>query len=339
MSKDFFTERTIETNGVRSLAWDGDCVVDWVSGGHRYGIDGSITERLVNYAYKFDASIISPSGKYAAIFTSVGTKGALLRNGEIVRQVNRDFYCANAYLYPIAFAQLPDGREVLIHCPEHYCQIEIEDIETGERLTQSSKRDSADIFHSRLSVSPDGRWLISAGWVWHPVDVVHIYDLHEALRDPHTLDVVGIRPPGLWELSAAGFIDADTVVLGTSDEFFGDEDDEDDNQPGENRIATWKIGATSYSSSIALEHPPGTVMALSDRFVVSMFKHPRLIDLDKGQTIHEWNDIDSGTQTSSITRDKLPPPIAMDPQNARFAVAQEKNVRMVQIDVRALGHG
>ncbi|MEM7349302.1 MAG: hypothetical protein AAF657_00755 [Acidobacteriota bacterium] len=338
MSPNIFTERTIEVEGVRSLVWDGDCLVDWVDGGHRYGIDGSIVERSVRYAYTFDASVTSPSGDYAVIYTSTGTTGLLLRNGEVVRQINREFYHANAYLYPIAFAQLPDGREVLIHCPEAYCQIDIEDAETGECLTKREPpRDIPDIFHSRLSVSPNGRWLMSAGWVWHPLDVVHVYDLLEALRDPRTLDTLGNQPPGMWELQSASFAEGNTVIVGASDEYYGDDEDPDDDQPGENRIALWEIGASTYSARVALGHPPGTIMAINQRFIVSMFEQPRLIDLNKGQTLHEWSDIDSGKQTSSITWDKLPPPMALDSQNARFAVAQESNIRIIQINLEAIG--
>ena len=337
MTPGALSEICIEGDNVRSLAWDGDCLVDWVGGGQRYGIDGSIVKRRVYYAYEFDASIISSSGEYAAIFTSTGTKGLLLCNGEIVRQLNRDYYFANAYTYPIAFARLSDGRDVLVHCPDRYCQIEIEDVETGECLTKTDKRDSLDIFHSRLSVSTDGRWLMSAGWVWHPVDVVHLFDLRQALRDPHSLDLAGLAPPVPWDVSSAAFVDKQTIAVATSDEFHGDDDDKSDHRPGKNQIAIWKIGASSCSGSVALAHPPGTIMPISDRYVVSLFEHPRLIDVREGVTVHAWGDIDSGKQISSVTWDSLPPPIALDAKNARFAVAQEKTIRIIQIDLKELG--
>ena len=336
MSLDVFTERRINVKNVSSLAWDGDSLVDWACGGHRYGIDGSIKERHVNYAYPFDASIVSPSGQYAAIFTSVGTKGLLLQDGEIVRQLNRDFYHAHVYLYPIAFSRLPDGREVLIHCPENYCQIEVEDVETGEVLTAVDKRESQDVFHSRFSISSNGQWLMSAGWVWHPVDVVHLYDLREALNDPKTLDGDGVSPPGRWEISSAAFVDSETIMVASSEEFYGDDDDEEDNQPGKNNVGLWTIGASSYSASIELEHSPGTIMPICNRFVISFYEHPRLIDLKEGQTIHEWEGIVSGKQTSSITWDNLPPPIALDSKNARFAIYQEDAIKIVTIDREAL---
>lgn len=224
----------------------------------------------------------------------------------------------------------------MIHCPANYCDIEIEDVETGECLTKSDKRESQDVFHSRLAVSSDGKWLMSAGWVWHPLSVVHVYDLQQALNDPCLLDSGEVAPPGMWELSSAAFADGDVIAVGTSDEFYGYGDDKTDNQPGENSIALWSIGASSYSAVVGLEHASGTIMVVSDRFVISMYEHPRLIDLETGQTIHEWSHIDSGKQTSSITWDKLPPPIALDSRNARFAIVQDKTIRIITIDVEAL---
>lgn len=329
-------ESVVQVKGVRSLCWDGETLVDWVSGGNRYELDGSICRRRVNYAFDFDASIVSPSGEYAVIYTDCGTTALLLRQGKILRQLSRDFYYANAYQYPITFARLPDGREVLIHCPESYCRLEIEEIETGDRITGTLERDGPDVFHSRLSVSPGGRWLMSAGWVWHPVDVVYVYDLAEAIREPATLDKEGLSPPGAWEMSSASFSGPDAVVIGTSDEFYGDEDDSDDLRPGKNVIGMWEIGAASYSAAVSLEHPPGAIMALDDRFAICFFGHPRLIDFDQARTVHEWHEIDSGEQARSITWGKESPRIALDPQNARFAVADDECVRIVEIDLNAL---
>ena len=56
MLTDAFKERLIEVDRVRSLAWDGDFLVDWVIGGRRYGLDGSFEDRSVNYAYPLDAA-------------------------------------------------------------------------------------------------------------------------------------------------------------------------------------------------------------------------------------------------------------------------------------------
>ncbi len=65
-----------------------------------------------------------------------------------------------------------------------YNRLEIEDARTGEPLTAGPEREPDDFFHSRLAVSPSGRYLLSAGWVWHPWGCLVVFDLRQALADP-----------------------------------------------------------------------------------------------------------------------------------------------------------
>lgn len=139
-------ERKIPAAHVQSLVWDGDALVDWAAGGRRFGLDGSVTDRPVRYSEIFDAAALSPSGEYAALITRIGTKAVILREGAIVRQLNRDFYNAEAYGYPLTFSRLSSGREVVIHCPEDYRRLEIEDVATAERIASSAARNPEDMF-------------------------------------------------------------------------------------------------------------------------------------------------------------------------------------------------
>ena len=50
------------------------------------------------------------------------------KNGKILRELNRSFYCANAYDYPIALAQGSAGNTLLIHCPEEFNILEVQDV-------------------------------------------------------------------------------------------------------------------------------------------------------------------------------------------------------------------
>ncbi|CCH31951.1 hypothetical protein BN6_46720 [Saccharothrix espanaensis DSM 44229] len=90
---------------------------------------------------------------------------------------------------------------------------------TGERLTAGAARDPADSSHSRLAVSPSGRYLLSAGRVWHPYGCLAVYDLHRALAEPTTLDshgdVFGLR--GLIQEEVAGACFVDDVVVSTGE--------------------------------------------------------------------------------------------------------------------------
>lgn len=329
-------ERRIPATHVQSLVWDGDELVDWAGGGRRFALDGTVTERAVLFSEIFNAAVRSPSGSYAAIIARIGTKAIILRDGAIVRQVNRDFYHADAYGYPLAFAQLTDGREVLIHCPENYSRLEIEDIVTGERVPSKGARNPEDFFQSGLAVSPKGRWLLSAGWVWHPVHVVNFYDLAAAMRDEAQLDRPAASPPGRWEVGSAAFVDDETVMVGTMDEFFGDEGNPVDDRPGKHAVALWPVGSEDYTKAIRLAHPPGTLMPVGADFVVTFYERPRLYDLRSGALVAEWR-IDSGRQTGAITWSHLPPPIALQPERARFAIASATEVHVVEIDRAVLG--
>ena len=83
--------------GIRSLCWRGDELIDWVGGGRRFALDGAEHRAAVYYSYVFDAAIASPDGRFAVIYQNCGTKGLLLEDGKIVRELNRSYYCADAY--------------------------------------------------------------------------------------------------------------------------------------------------------------------------------------------------------------------------------------------------
>src|SRR4030095_5144376 len=169
-----------------ALCCHGDELVDW-AGIIRYQLDGTSSGPKVNYAYRFDRAVSSGSGEYVVLYEQLGTKGLILKRGKVVREINRSFYHAHVYEYPVALFTLPDGREVIAHCPDHYNVIETEEVESGNRLT-SRTGEAADFFHSRLLVSSDSRYLLSAGWVWHPWDTIQLFDIPQALEAPANLD-------------------------------------------------------------------------------------------------------------------------------------------------------
>jgi len=129
-----------------------------VGGGRRWAPDGTEQPRPTTWGgFPFDRAALSPSGRYAAIWTERGTKGLLLETGELrpLREINRSYYRAEDYAYPLGLGRLADGREVLVHCPEEYNELQVEDLVTGERLT-TGPRGPDDVLHSRPALSPDG---------------------------------------------------------------------------------------------------------------------------------------------------------------------------------------
>lgn len=324
-----FRTYRIDVPGIRSLCWAGDALVDWVAGGTVIRLDGSIETSHVSYAYRFDGAIASSCGDYAVIYERLGTTALVLHKGEILRQIQRDFYHADDYEYPIAIFRTRAGRTVLAHCPQEYCQLELEDIETGERLGGTTARNPGDFFHSRLRVSPDGRWLASAGWVWHPLDTLSVYDLEAALQDAAALDepiaFEGFDPYDR-ETVAADFLPDGRLVVALG--------------PGWNHtevaietdgLAILDPVRRVLTACVETSAPTGTLMPLDAQSTVALCVYPKVLSLLDGSVQAGWEQIDSGRQGSSITRQQyLPPPIALDRQRGRFAVASADGVTVIE---------
>lgn len=310
----------------QSLCWSGDALVDWVHGGVRYGLDGETHDPHIRYAYRFDAAVMSGDGRYAVLYERLGTKGLLLREGKLIRELHRGFYHADVYEYPVALGTISNGRTLLAHCPEDYCILELEDAETGERLT---RRDNPpqDFFHSRLQFSRDGRLLLSAGWIWHPVDAAFVFEVSRALEQPASLDKLEHFELGenFSEVHSAAFGPRDRVVLETTG--FGDAPEDGDAA----RVVVYSQSERRVLSHAVPEEPLGTLMPVGEHHVVGFYKHPKLIELSTGRVVERWPELDTGCQASSIIH-HLPrlPPLALDPERGRFAVGTDKGIEVVR---------
>jgi hypothetical protein len=306
---------------VRALCWHGDELID-CAGIIRYQLDGTSSGPTVNYAYRFDQAVSSPSGEYVVLHEQLGTKGLILKGGKVVREINRSFYCAHVYEYPVALLTLPDGRDVIAHCPDHYNVIEIEEVESGTRLT-SRTGEAADFFHSRLQVSSDSRYLLSAGWVWHPWNTIQLYDIAQALQSPESLDQNwkgDLSNANVGEIHTAAFNGPDVIV------FAGVAEEEEITTLG-----SYNIQANAILTSCVLDFPAGTLMPLGD-VAVSFYESPKLLELATGKVLHRWPELSTGRQNSSIVSDiDRVPPIALDPLNRRFAVADSEAITVVQL--------
>lgn len=308
-------------HGVRTLCWHGDELIDWMGITH-YQLDGTSSGPNVYFAYRFGHAVSSPSGEYVVLYERLGTKGLILKRGEIVREINRSFYHAHVYEYPVALFTLPDGREVIAHCPDNYNVIEIEEVESGNRLTARTG-EAADFFHSRLQVSSDSRYLLSAGWIWHPWDTIQLFDIAQAIKEPESLDrdwSGDLSNANVGEIHNAAFNGPDKIV------FAGETEDEEIL-----RLGVYSIEANTVLTSCVMDSPAGTLMPLGD-VAVSFYENPKLLDLTTGEILHRWPDLSTGQQNSSIIyhHDRVPP-IALDPLNRRFAVADSKNITVIQL--------
>lgn len=339
-----FTQSSFNVTGIRSLCWRGDQLIDWVSGGRTFAADGTEQPAKVRYAYRFDAATASPDGRFAVIYERLGTKGLLLRDGEILRELDRSFYQAGAYEYPIALFNHPDGRVLLVHCPGNYCRIELEEAETGRPLTASTDRKPQDFFHSRLAASPRGKRLLSAGWLWHPMSLVACFDVAQALADPRHLDVRdGLSSsfnPGLAAESSACWLDDDCIAVAASAQ--PEEDSVEDDAGPRLRpcgLAVYDVVKRTCLQAFQMDESPGTIIALGKRHVLALYRHPKLVDLSTGKVIHVWSELQSGLQDGSIILDEdaKPPPMVFDPTNKRFAIVNGDTVTVIEFNQSALG--
>lgn len=336
-----FSRTVIPASGVASLTWCGDVLIDWVRGGTVFYLDGTHKRASVNWAFPFDSASATKDGHFAVIYQRLGTKALLLRDGKLLRELNRSFYQASVYDYPICLWQTQNGKTLMAHCPEEYCRIDIDDAETGARLTQGDRK-PRDFFHSRLAVNNNGTRLLSAGWVWHPLDCVVTFDIAEAIRHPAHLDDLGYCAPGsryvsLAEESSACWQTADRLLLGASEEEEDKHDLEDAATIGEPRlhprgIAVYDVVSRTYLQSIVLDEVSGKMMPVGTTHAVCFYRHPKLVALDTGKVVASWEDIHTGTQMSSISQNAQNPPLAIDVEQQRFAVFGSGGITVIQIN-------
>jgi hypothetical protein len=242
----------------------------------------------------------------------------------------------------------PGGRLLLAHCPRRYCEVELEEAETGRPLTASAEREPSDFFHSRLSASPCGKRLLSAGWAWHPLGIVEFFDVVRALADPRHLDR-GDRVSAysghvcLAEEDSACWLDEDRIVVGASDE---PEDPEVVREVGDDLrlrscgLAMYDLASGRCLRAFQLPEQPGTILPIGRHHVLSLYRHPKLIDLSSAEVLHVWTELASGLQGSSITwglkDDAKPPPMCFDPVSGRFAIAERNQITVIEFDLSSL---
>ena len=318
------------TTQAQSLAWDGDDLVDAVNGGRRWGADEVERPSAIVHGFPFDRSVTSPSGRYTVVYAERGTEALLLDGHRIVRELNRSDYQADAFDYPVALGALRDGREVLVHCPEHYNVLEIEDARSGERLTRG-ERHPEDVFHSRLAVSPGGTHLLSAGWVWHPFGIAEVFDLDIALTDSASLDRRGVLPMAAAvdaEVASACWLDDDRLVVATGEEAA---DDEGSPALGPQRLGVWSLSEGRWLHRSRVAFALGTLIARGDT-VVSLYGHPRLIEVATGEVVAEWPAVEVPRRDGSYGVTHVPTPVAaLHPDGTRLAVAQPEGIALITL--------
>jgi hypothetical protein len=287
--------------------------------------------KMMGYSFgaQFDRVITSKNGQYTLLYTNLGTKGLLLsKPNEVLREVNRSYYCADVYEYPAIFCET-GGRTFLVHCPLKYCRLDFEDVETGEILTNTPNRNPRDFFHSRLEISPDGRFLISKGWVWHPLDVIAFYKIEDCLKNPLLLDettniAIDAKEENEeeefgsnFEFCSASFANNELLLTVPTN--------------ANTMLYWWDMNKNKMVHNVETGQQLGNLLAVDQNWAWDLFEYPKLINLVTGKI--EWLDqsINSGKQNSAIIGTQGLPPIAWNRNTGKLAIGGENKVEVLSL--------
>jgi len=318
--------KILKADFFKTICWFGDSIIDWSYAGTQYLLNGEV-KRLNKYhlAFSFDGAIASDDGKYAFVYQRLGTKGLLLKEGELVREINRSYYCAHTYEYPAAFVTLKNIT-YLIHCPLAYNQLDFENVETGELITNIPERKPSDVFHSRLEISPGNTFLMSKGWFWHPLDVVEVFTIEDCLNNPLLLDKSTLCPDVGVEVCTASFIDDSKVLIGSSDEII----DNKNLEPLPAKcIAIWDLGTNQLSKPVAVNAEFGNLFAIDKDFAWDLFNYPKIININTGEVIDKNEKIKGSQQRSSIMHHlNNNPQVIFNRQTKQIAISGKKKIEI-----------
>jgi hypothetical protein len=318
----------LTANYLSTIDWLGDTIIDWVSGGTQYTLDGQIKQTLPYHYGSFDRAIASTDGVYAFIYKNLATKGLLLKNGEVLREINRPYYCAEVYEYPAAFITI-DSTTYLIHCPVSYNQLDFEEVETGKLITNISGRNPADVFHSRLEVSPDETTLLCRSWGWHPVEFIEVFNIADCIKTPQALDIYPVFFPDGAQICTASFIDNDNILIGSSDELINEENI----IIPQNSIAVWNLKTQELSRPMKIAGEFGNLFAIDNNTAWDMFKYPKIVDIRTGEILDKADHINSGDQCSTIlSNSEYYPQIVFNRQTKSIAIAGKDKIDVLISD-------
>src|SRR5262249_50742311 len=103
-------------------------------------------------------------------------------------------------------------------------------------------------------------------------------------------------------------------------------------------LAIYDVASRTCLRAFELGEPPGTILATGTRHVLSLYRHPKVIDLSSGTVIHTWTELNSGLQDGSILwhlrDDAKPPPMAFDHASDRFAIVNGDRVTVIEFMMR-----
>src|SRR5262249_29180445 len=143
----------------------------------------------------------------------------------------------------------------------------------------------------------------------------------------------------LAEEASACWLDDERIAVAASDE---PEDPAESREAGtsvrlrQRGLAIYDLATHTCFRAFQLREPAGTILAVGTRHVLSLYRHPKLIDLSTGEVLHTWTELCSGRQDGSIVwglkDDAKPPPMAFDPAGKRFAITNGDTLTVIEFN-------
>jgi hypothetical protein len=327
---------TIQLDAIpKCLFWHDDKLIDpqW---GKSYevpnptpgkNISVHVTDLNWRIGFDFDGSVSRKVGTdhWLVLYQRLGTKGVIFKNLKNVREIDRSYYHSDTHEFPVAIVVLPSGKVGIVHCPVDCGKIEIDDADTGERLTTREGDGDQSYFHSRLNVSPDGSKVCIGGWLWHPIEYGRYFDLASVMSDPSLLDTTARilhengKDSEFDEVENIAFRNNESVLVSLQNTY---EDDQLFSQ-----LCLWSPLTATWAEVPRKCETLGLIYCKGD-LAYSFYDHIKLVNVQSGEVITRWSDIKTGTQRGCYADLKTTPVHAFDPVKFRLAVATESGISL-----------
>jgi hypothetical protein len=98
------------------------------------------------------------------------------------------------------------------------------------------------------------------------------------------------------------------------------------------QLQIWNPAQPEKTTTLSPVGRLGSIAAIGNDHLLAMYDHLRLVEVATGSELFCWNELRSGTQTSSILiSDPAMPIMAVDTAGLRFAIAAEEKIVVVQL--------
>ena len=98
------------------------------------------------------------------------------------------------------------------------------------------------------------------------------------------------------------------------------------------QIGLYDLNEKRFVKRVTIDFNVGTLIPLSENFALTLYEHPKLIDLNSGKVVQSLTDMDVGKQESSIIHHLENLPIwAVDRDSKRVAIVSNGGIEILSL--------